>query len=259
LIHSVRHDLRSEAEPEQWPPKPPDIYALDVLVESPPFAVSSNAQLYKVKDRAMVCKSRGTQREYDIMRAAGDCSVKSYGRCLVRPPSGEVIMTGFLMDLETPLDPKKVDPSQRPMLMEKMIQVVLKLHRKGIIHGDIKPANMLICSDGEVRLCDFAEARFSDEDPDEWDGITTVNYMSPKRCRNWPDSGDPPPTVEDDLYGLGLSIWELYTGKIPFEDVYMDDIMDTVKEGATVDVDEVSEASVREVIRKFLRCGGAKV
>jgi serine/threonine protein kinase len=40
-----------------------------------------------------------------------------------------------------------------------MISVVQELHGKGILHGDIKPANMLLCPDGQIRLCDFAEAR----------------------------------------------------------------------------------------------------
>jgi serine/threonine protein kinase len=39
-----------------------------------------------------------------------------------------------------------------------MIPVVQELHGKGILHGDIKPANMLLCSGGQIRLCDFAEA-----------------------------------------------------------------------------------------------------
>lgn len=69
----------------------------------------------------------------------------------------------------------------------------------------------------------------------------------------------PPPTIEDDLYGLGLSIWEIFVGEIPFKDVYMDDILDTDKLGGTVDVCRVEDEEVREVIKKYLRCGGAKI
>jgi serine/threonine protein kinase len=54
---------------------------------------------------------------------------------------------------------------------------------KGIIHDDIKPANMLLCSDGKIRFCDFAEARLLSEDPADWEGMTTRNYVSPHRVR----------------------------------------------------------------------------
>lgn len=225
------------------------------------MAVTGNSQLYKLQGEfAGKCyKSRGSQREYDMMIAAGDCSVKAYGRSLYRTPKGEVVMDGYVMKLEEPLDPKTVEPGRRRFWMHQMISVVLALHRKGIVHGDIKPANMLICGDGKLRLCDFNEARRVNEDAEIWDGATTDNYVSPSRSQNTCNGQEPPPTVEDDLYGLGLSIWELYKGKIPFEDWYMDDILDYVKTGKTVDIDEVEEEDVREIIRKYLRYGGAKV
>jgi serine/threonine protein kinase len=169
-------------------------------------------------------------------------------------------MNGIIMDLETPLDPATFDPTQRRPVMERMISVVLALHQKGIIHGDLKPANMLICSDGRICLCDFAEARGVSEDPQCWEGMTTANYLSPIRTQHYPGYGAyPPPTIEDDLYGLGLSIWELYTGKMPFKDVYIDDIISVLQQGGTVDVNEVGDKDVRAVICTYLRYGGARV
>jgi len=235
------------------------------LCESEHFAFSTT-QIYKFKDGRKAYKFRGSQHEYDMMIAAGDCSVKVHGRVLLRVPDCHVmmlgyhvIMLGYIMDLETPLDVKTVDVSQRKILMEQMISVVLALHKKGVIHGDVKPANMLLCSDGKLRLCDFQEARKVDDDPSEWEGMSTDNYMSPHRCRYWPDGGDPAPTIEDDLYGLGLSIWELYTRKIPFENEYGDDILNTLKSGQTVDVNEVEDEIVRVIICKYLRYGGANL
>ena len=236
-----------------------DSVDVTAAIERQPFAVTSNSQIYKFKDCQKALKFRGSQREFDLSLAAGDCSVRIYGRSMSRNVRGEISLDGFIMDLETPFEPKAVNESQRKILMDDMISVVLALHRKGIVHGDIKPKNMLLCSDGKLRLCDFAEGRRIEEDPNEWEGITTANYMAPTRCQNWRNAADPPPTIEDDLYSLGLSIWELYTGKVPFEDEYIDDILDTVKTGKTVDVDEVKEESVRETIRNFLRYGGAKV
>jgi serine/threonine protein kinase len=253
----------SEEDPEGelWPPKPPNVYAFDFTPTLEPelFAVTANSQLSKVSGSRKVYKSGGTKHEFVMMSAAGECSVKAHGLSLVRNTLGQVMVMGYVMDLETPLEPKNVEPGQRKFLMDQMISVVLALHRKEIIHGDIKPANMLLCSDGKLRLCDFAEARRVDEALDSWEGTTTINYMSPLRCRNGTEGPGTPPTIEDDLYGLGLSIWELFAGKIPFEDDDMDDIINNVKTGQTVDVNEVEDEEVREIICKYLRRGGAKV
>lgn len=198
------------------------------------------------------------------MKAAGDCSVKVQGRvlnwypCMNEAGMNEVGMNGYYMDHETPIDPKEISPSQRKRVMESMIHVVPKLHSKGIIHGDIKLANMLLCSDGEVRLCDFGEARYINE-TDEYEGKETTNYLSPRRCESWREAGVIPPEVEDDLYALGLSIWELYTGKTPFDGECEDDIMDALAEGKTVNIDEVEDASVRPIIREYFRKGCAKL
>lgn len=229
--------------------------------EPQPFAVSST-QLYKFKNEPKVLKGGGKQHEFDMMIAAGDCSIRPICRIFIKDMCGDVLMTGYVIELGTPLEAEilRDDSSlHKKSLMDHMISLIHSLHNKGIVHGDLKPANMLFCSDGKLRLCDFAEARKVDDDLDSWDGFTTDNYMSPHRCRNWPDGPDPPPTIEDDLYGLGLSIWELFVGEIPFKDVYMDDILDAAKLGGTVDVNRVDDESVREVIRKYLRCGGAKI
>lgn len=213
--------------------------------------------LYNSKDGQRLLKLRGTQHEVDMMLAAGDCSVSPYERVVFGRPDGTLQMWGFTMPRETPLEvAAAADPTQRAALMQRMIRT---LNGKGIVHGDIKLANMLLCSDGKVRLCDFAEARFLNEDPANWEGLTTTNYVSPNRCQTWPGSQDPPPVLEDDLYALGLSIWEMYTGRVPFDGIYEDDIREMIKAGKTVDVSEVKDEAIQEVISKYLRCGGARI
>lgn len=240
----------------------PDITCAEVtdLCESQPFAFSPNAQIYSYKDDcSKVYKFHGTQHEIDMMLIAGDCSVYPCERVVFPNPGGTLSVQGFTMMHETPLSAVATDPAWRLALIHGMVSCVLTLHTRGIVHGDIKPANMLLGSDGKIRLCDFAEARLVSEDPAAWEGTVTVNYTSPHRCQAWPDSRDPPPTVEDDLYALGLSIWELYTGKVPFADMYEDDIRDLLKAGQTVDVGEVAEEAARAVICEYLRYGSVRV
>ena len=195
-----------------------------------------------------------------MMRLAGDCSVKPRGKVLSLSKSmnGVVNFDGIIMDLETPLELEIVNPSNREYLMRQMISCVETLHSTyGVIHGDFKPKNMLLCSNGKIRLCDFAESRKINEDASEWDGMVTVNYISPTRSRHYFHDYYLPPTVSDDLYSLGLSIWEIYTGKVPFDGEYDDDIIRTLLDGRTVDINLVSQPNVREIIRRYLVQGGA--
>ena len=158
----------------------------------------------------------GTQHELDMMLAAGDCTVQIYETVLWVEPDGRKTVWGFTMKRETPLDVKAIHPNDQSIFMHGTVSSVLALQEKGIIHDDIKPANMLLCSDGKIRLCDFAESGLLSEDPADWEGMTTTNYVSPHRCQtnsNWPDDWDLAPVVEDDLFALGLSIRELWSGR----------------------------------------------
>ena len=233
------------------------------LTEPQPFYASLNSQLYYYKDGEKVYKAMGSQREIDIMIAAGDSAVQPCERVIWPELNayGEVSVFGFTMKRETPLQVAAIQTDRRAMFMDDMISVTLALHAKGIIHGDVKPANMLLCSDGKIRLCDFAEARLPGESAADWEGEATANYLSPRRCQNsgWPDHRDPAPEVEDDLYALGLSIWELYTGKVPFDDVYEDDIREMVSAGQTVNVEEIQDETAKAYIYEYLRPGGAKI
>jgi serine/threonine protein kinase len=122
------------------------------------------------------------------------------------------------MKRETPIAVTAIHPNDRSDLMHGVISSVLALHDKGIIHGDIKPANMLLYSDGKIRLCDFAEARPLTKDPADWEGMTTTNYVSPHRCQKnskWPADGDSAPVVEDDFMYLDLAFGSCERGRCP--------------------------------------------
>lgn len=124
-----------------------DITAQENLlqIEPQPFAFSSNAHLNHYKDSHKVYKSMGTQRELDITLAAGDCTVQLYESVSRVEPDGRETVWGFTMKRETPTDVKAIHPNHRSNLMHGIVSSVLALHNKGIVHGDIKPANMHLC------------------------------------------------------------------------------------------------------------------
>lgn len=84
-------------------------------------------------------------------------------------------------------------------------------HAQGIIHCDVKPANVLIDQGGRVILTDFGIARFMDASPNSTSGIGTPLYMAPEQVRG------ERVTPRTDLYSLGVLMFELLTGQRPFQ------------------------------------------
>jgi eukaryotic-like serine/threonine-protein kinase len=86
------------------------------------------------------------------------------------------------------------------------------IHEQGLVHGDLKPGNVMVTEEKAVIL-DFGfaqeRARLSARRPGSPPDGGTPNYMSPERLR----SGGASP--EDDLYALGLTLWEMWTCKVP--------------------------------------------
>jgi serine/threonine-protein kinase len=86
------------------------------------------------------------------------------------------------------------------------------IHAQGLVHGDLKPGNVMVTNDRAIIL-DFGfaqeRARLSARRPGAPPDGGTPNYMSPERLR----SGGASP--EDDVYALGLTLWEMWTCRVP--------------------------------------------
>jgi len=84
-------------------------------------------------------------------------------------------------------------------------------HRKGVIHGDVKPANMLITEDGHVKLMDFGMARLASRDTGATPLLGTPAYWCPEQIMGKPQD------ARSDLFSLGVVLYEMVTGKRPFD------------------------------------------
>jgi eukaryotic-like serine/threonine-protein kinase len=87
-------------------------------------------------------------------------------------------------------------------------------HEQGIIHRDVKPSNLMVLRDGTLKLTDFGIAKDLDVTALTEANCTvgTASYMSPEQCK-----GERNLTHRSDLYSLGIVLYELLTGKKPFE------------------------------------------
>ncbi|MBQ8684260.1 MAG: Stk1 family PASTA domain-containing Ser/Thr kinase [Clostridia bacterium] len=98
----------------------------------------------------------------------------------------------------------------------QILRALQHAHDKGIVHRDIKPQNIMLLSDGTIKVTDFGiarltrnELRATTENGDK--AIGSVHYISPEQARG--DITD----EKTDLYAVGVMLYEMLTGRLPFE------------------------------------------
>ena len=113
--------------------------------------------------------------------------------------------------LQERLNKEDIKMTEMGHILKRVAEALDAAHAKGIIHRDIKPSNILFDSSGEAFLSDFGIATsktFSDEDGD-W-LVGTPAYMSPEQSQGNHVDG------RSDVYALGVTLYRLLTGQLPF-------------------------------------------
>lgn len=120
----------------------------------------------------------------------------------------------LLEDARTILDAGKGQPLDTQLsLLVQMLYALAYLHRRDILHRDLKPGNVMVTAGGQVKLLDFGLSIMRDRvEVDEPDNTTagTLAYMAPEILVGGPAS------IMSDLYAFGMMAFELIAGKHPF-------------------------------------------
>lgn len=98
-------------------------------------------------------------------------------------------------------------------ILQQILVGISYAHNKGFIHRDIKPSNVIINREGVAKIMDFGISKAINEISITKTGakVGTIMYMSPEQVRA------EEPTIQSDIYSIGISFYEMLSGKTPFD------------------------------------------
>src|SRR4051812_45035450 len=222
-VSSPAHDLASPAVPAPAAFEPPEEFDDYVIVRA--LGRGATGQVYLAEDsvlaRPIAIKFIGVDpdpaaRQRFLMEARAAARIQ-------HPNVVSIYRVGELGDrpyiVSELVRGMALSEVARPMSWSSALAVAIDLgrglaaaHRRGVVHCDIKPGNVMVTEDGVAKLVDFGLAQILREGvADTWRPMSgTPDYMAPEVWRGLP------PTRRSDVYSLGAVLFELIHGTPPF-------------------------------------------
>jgi len=111
--------------------------------------------------------------------------------------------------------PHLLPPAEAIRITIQICEALAYAHEHGVFHRDIKPENVMILDDGNIKIIDFGIALLEGARRVTWHGLSetvgTPDYMSPEQLRG--ERG----TASSDIYAVGVMLYEMLCGRVPFE------------------------------------------
>ncbi len=105
-----------------------------------------------------------------------------------------------------------LEPARAIELTTQILRAARFAHKRGVIHRDFKPHNVIVDAEDRAKVTDFGIARAGASDMTQTGSIMgTAQYLSPEQAQGLPVS------AQSDLYSIGILLFELLTGRVPFE------------------------------------------
>jgi len=111
-------------------------------------------------------------------------------------------------DLLTYVKKNNLSQKQILQLIAKVCHAIAFAHQNGVIHGDLKPSNILVTPDGEPHVLDFGLATTRDNPLSRSGPAGTIAYMAPEQINGWT-------LPQTDVYGIGVILYEALAGRLP--------------------------------------------
>jgi serine/threonine protein kinase len=138
---------------------------------------------------------------------------------------------------------KTLDTAEVLDIAGQVAEALARAHETGIVHRDIKPGNIFVGASGQVKVLDFGMAKSFTPEPGSGgaDGSTipgrpigTANYMAPERILQMPLDG------RCDLFSLGVVMYEMATGRLPFAGASPSETVSNILEGRATPLTELA-------------------
>lgn len=139
------------------------------------------------------------------------------------------------------LEKGKLDYREALSISMQICDALTAAHAKNIVHRDIKPHNILITDDGKIKVTDFGIARFGTGNTisANHDILGSVHYISPEQAKGIPVDN------RSDIYSLGVAMYEMLSGNLPFDgDNPVSIAMMQIEENPPEIIDAVSDMPV---------------
>ena len=147
--------------------------------------------------------------------------------------------------------PQSVDEAAR--IVEVLARAIHVAHQHNVIHRDLKPGNVLLASDGTVKISDFGLVKRLESDSGQTRSgsiLGTPSYMAPEQARAENQTVGP----AADQYALGAILYELLTGRPPFQGTSVLETLDMVRSREPVPPSQLQPKTPRDLETICLKC-----